>query len=85
MVVAKLVKWSLPTPEVPYSNAVICNFLSVHCVEKMKIKKKRQEIDYLLNHYFHIKNNFKGSFTVTIGLERKYLPSVKIQIEIPRG
>ena len=45
MVVAQLVGWSLPIPEVRCSNPVIgknlYQTLTVNCIEKTKIKKKR--------------------------------------------
>ena len=44
MVVAQLVEWSLPTPEIRASNPVIVNFFTINCIkssiEKTKIKKK---------------------------------------------
>ena len=45
MVVAQLVEWSLPTPEVHGSNLFISQNLywtfTINCIEKTKIKKKR--------------------------------------------
>ena len=45
MVVAQLVEWLLPIPEVRCSNPVISNIVYstviVKCIEKKKIKKKR--------------------------------------------
>ena len=42
VVVAQLVEWSLPTPEISGSNPAFGEILSTNCqIEKTKIKKKR--------------------------------------------
>ena len=53
MIVAQLVEWSLPIPEVGVLNPVIgkllySTFLTVNCKEKTKIKKKRREWPILI-------------------------------------
>ena len=57
VVVAQLVKWSLPTPEVRGSNPVIGKNLyrpiTLNCIEKTKIKKKRPAMAHFLKKLVH--------------------------------
>ena len=52
VVVAQLVEWLLPTPDVSGSNPVIGKNLfgifTVNCIEKTKIKKKRPGLPHFL-------------------------------------
>ena len=48
VVVAKMVEWSLPTPEIRGSNPDNGKILSTNCtIEKKKIKKKRLRMAHL--------------------------------------
>ena len=54
VVVAQLVKRSLPTPEVHVSNPVIGKVLIIiNCIEKTKIKKKRPRMAHFLKKNFN--------------------------------
>ena len=68
MVVAQLVEWLLPTPEVLSSNPVICTLYAVNCIDKMKIKTKRPGIvhyNFFNDMPFHNRHN---SFLHLMGL-----------------
>ena len=50
MVVAQMVEWSLPPPEIRGLNPDIGEILSTNCtIEKTKIKKKRAGMAHLFN------------------------------------
>ena len=89
LVVAQLVEWSLPTPNVRSSNPVICKNLkwifAVNCIEKMKIKKKGREWPIFVKKYALLQEILFFCITAHfILLQSVWLPSTYLWPIMPR-